>query len=199
MILRRSDRDLPALSVLGLLLSGPQYTFEIYRTVIDREMHFLTGLPRALYHAVDRLARGELIEVVGYERTGIRPERTIFAITNAGRDDLIGRVRRLLAYPEPDANLFVAALSFYDCLPPSVARAALQARHDGLERLLAERRCLLGAAQRYFVWELTTESRDWMRSGYGWLGSSATWARVAHLRPAPRDGGPSRIYGCLVD
>ncbi|WP_433287026.1 PadR family transcriptional regulator [Pseudonocardia sp. CA-142604] len=177
MILSRSDRDLPALSVLGLLLSGPQYTFEIYRTVVDREMRFLTGLPRTLYHAVDRLARGGLIEVVGYERTGIRPERTIFAITNAGRDDLIGRVRRLLAYPEPDADLFVAALSFYDCLPPSVARAALRARHDELERLLAERRCLHGAAPEvlrvgidYGITRLDAE-RVWVARLIGALGA----------------------------
>jgi hypothetical protein len=49
--MRRPDRDLPALSVLGLLLHGARYTFEMYRRVVERRMCFLTGLPRALYHA----------------------------------------------------------------------------------------------------------------------------------------------------
>jgi len=71
MTLRRSDRDLSALSVLGLLFFEPRYTFEIYRMMIDRRMDFLTGIPRTLYHAVDRLARDDLIRAVSNERPSV--------------------------------------------------------------------------------------------------------------------------------
>jgi DNA-binding PadR family transcriptional regulator len=138
MVLRRADRDLSMLSVLGLLFYEPRYTFEIYRIVIDRQMDFLSGVPRTLYHAVDRLAHNDLIRVVGSERPGLRPERTIFAITEAGRVDLIRRVRNLLESPELGAESFAAALSFLDCLPTFEVLAALEVRHDELERRVAD-------------------------------------------------------------
>lgn len=164
MTLRRSDRDLSALSVLGLLFFEPRYTFEMYRMMIDRRMDFLTGIPRTLYHAVDRLARDDLIRAVSNERPSVRPERTIFAITETGRVDLTKRVRRLLEHPEPDARLFRAALSFIDCLSVSEATTALQVRQDELERLLDGRRGTPEAASQalrigsdYETWRLDAE------------------------------------------
>ncbi|TQM09740.1 PadR family transcriptional regulator [Pseudonocardia kunmingensis] len=132
MALRRSDRDLPALTVLALLLGGPRHTYEMHRLMVDTHKDFVTGLPRSMYHAVDRLLRDELIRVVGTDREGGRPERTVYALTDAGRAELGERVRRLLAHPEPDATLFVAALSFLGCLPVAEARAALDARRSAL-------------------------------------------------------------------
>jgi DNA-binding PadR family transcriptional regulator len=143
MALRPSDRDLAALTVLALLLPGPRYRYEMHRLVITKHIDFVTGLPRSVYHAVDRLRRNELIRVLGTDRPNSRPERTILAITDAGHADLEGRVRRLLQHPEPDARLFAAALSFVDCLSTSEASAALQLRRDRLERRAADIRAEL--------------------------------------------------------
>jgi DNA-binding PadR family transcriptional regulator len=172
MALQRSDRDLPALTVLALLLTGPRHTYEMHRLMIDTHKDFLTGLPRSMYHAVERLLRDELIRVVGTDRAGARPERTIYALTDAGRAELAARVRRLLEHPEPDTTLFVAALSFVGCLPVPQARAALDARRDELARRAEEAGAALAAAAqevpRLLLVELEFEiarlsaERDWV-------------------------------------
>jgi DNA-binding PadR family transcriptional regulator len=130
--LRRVDRDLPALTVLALLLTGPRHAYEMHRLIIDTHKDFVTGLPRSMYHAVDRLLRDELISVHDVRRDGPRPERTVYALTDAGRTALRERVERLLVVPDPDTTLLVAALSFVAVLPREQAVRSMRARIDTL-------------------------------------------------------------------
>ncbi|GAA1236426.1 PadR family transcriptional regulator [Pseudonocardia alaniniphila] len=148
MSLCRSDRDLVALAVLALLLSGPRYRYEMHRVMIETHDDFVTGLPRSLYHAVDRLLDNELIRVVGTDRRGRRPEHAVLGLTDAGRVDLMERVRRLLEHPDPDSTLLIAALSFAGCLPISEASAALHVRTCALEYRASETRRRLALAFR---------------------------------------------------
>jgi DNA-binding PadR family transcriptional regulator len=171
MSLQRADRDLPALTVLALLTTGPRHTYEMHRLMVDTHKDFVTGLPRSMYHAVERLLRAELIEVVRTDRVEGRPERTVYALTDAGRAELAERVRRLLEHPDPDATLFVAALSFLGCLPVPQARAALDGRRAELERRIAGARAaltevghlprLLLVEAEFEIARLTAE-RDWV-------------------------------------
>ncbi len=130
--LRRADRDLPALTALALLLTGPRHTYEMHQLVLATHKDFVTGLPRSLYHAVDRLLAAGLIQVQATTRDGARPERTVYALTDAGREALQDRVHRLLAIPARDATLFVAALSFLGALPADRAATALRERDRAL-------------------------------------------------------------------
>ena len=132
--LRRGDRDLVGLTVLALLLTGPRHTYEMQRLMVATHKDFVTGLPRSMYHAVGKLEAGALIEVAGVEREAGRPERTVYALTPAGRAELRERVQRLLALPDPDATLLTAALSFIGVLPIAEAAKALRARSDELGR-----------------------------------------------------------------
>jgi DNA-binding PadR family transcriptional regulator len=126
--LRRADRDLVALTVLAMLLQGPRHTYEMHRLILDTHKDFVTGLPRSMYHAVERLSRDGLISPTGTSREGNRPERTTYRLTGEGREELNSRVQRLLETPDPDSTLFVAALSFIGCLPVQQARQALAGR-----------------------------------------------------------------------
>jgi DNA-binding PadR family transcriptional regulator len=146
MAIRRSDRDLTTLAVLALLFSGPTYRYEMYRLMISTHNYFVNGLPRSLYHAVDRLLANELIRIVGTDRSGRRPAHAVLALTDAGRVDLLGRVRRLLEHPDPDSALLVAALSFVGCLPVSEASAALHVRACALEYRATDARRRLALA-----------------------------------------------------
>jgi DNA-binding PadR family transcriptional regulator len=120
---------------------------------------------------VERLLRAELIELVRTDRAEGRPERTVYGLTDAGRAELVERIRRLLEHPDPDATLFFAALSFLGCLPVAQARAALDVRRAELEhRIDATRAALAEAAAvprlllveaEYDVARLTAE-RDWV-------------------------------------
>src|SRR3954453_8749111 len=116
MVIGRTERDLPGLTVLALLLTGPRHTYEMHRMMIDTHKFFLTGLPRSMYHSVERLLRDGLVAVDGTVRDGTRAVRIVHASPHAGRAELVRRVRLLLETPDPDSSLLVAALSFIGCL-----------------------------------------------------------------------------------
>jgi DNA-binding PadR family transcriptional regulator len=172
--LRRVDRDLPALTVLALLFTGPRHTYEMHRMMIDTHKDFVTGLPRSLYHAVDRLVRDELIRVQETVRPGVRPERTVYALSDAGRTELGARVQRLLSRPDPDATLFVAALSFVACLSRDQVREALRARESALAQQVLGLDEAMAAIPESLPRLLTIETeyergrldaeRDWVRA-----------------------------------
>ena len=135
--LQRSDRDLPALAVLALLSRGPRHTYDMHRFMIDTRKDFVVGLPRSLYHAVDKLERSGFVAQAGTEQSAGRPERVRYALTEPGSAELRRRVALLLATPEPDATLFFAALSFMGVLGEAEVMAALRARVAGLDLQVA--------------------------------------------------------------
>jgi DNA-binding PadR family transcriptional regulator len=196
MSLQRADRDLPALTVLALLVTGQRHTYEMHRLMLDTHKDFVTGLPRSMYHAVERLIRAELIRAVGTDKVEGRPERTVYALTDAGRAELGERVRRLLEHPDPDTTLFVAALSFLACLPVPRARAALDVRRVELERRIDATRAGLAEASdvprlllveaEYEIARLAAE-RDWVAALLADLDSGRlTWpADIRELEVPP--------------
>lgn len=128
----RKDRDLPTLAVLALLSTGPRHPYDIHRLLAETGKVFVTGLPRSLYHAVSKLEQAGLIEPVGTERQSGRPERTVYALTMAGRDEVRRRVEVLLSIPTADADTTYAALSFIAVLQRGQAIAALSDRAAAL-------------------------------------------------------------------
>ncbi|MEV0382980.1 PadR family transcriptional regulator [Nonomuraea sp. NPDC050643] len=128
--------DLVGLTVLALLSVRAGHPYELHRIIVDTHKDYITGLPRSLYHAVERLAKDELIVPTGTGREGRRPERTVYEITEEGREELRTRLRRLLEKPEPDRRAFVAAVSLIGCLPLPEAQRALRARAATIEGLL---------------------------------------------------------------
>lgn len=133
----RADRDLAALTVLALLTVGPRHPYDIHRFVVETRKDFVTGAPRSIYHAVQRLERAHLIEPIGSEQAGGRPERTVFALTDAGRSEVRHRVSALIAVPQKDRTVTVAALSYLGILGKDDAILALRARIAALEAEVA--------------------------------------------------------------
>ncbi|RJL23085.1 PadR family transcriptional regulator [Bailinhaonella thermotolerans] len=133
---RRTGADLVGITVLALLLQKPQHPYELHRFILDTHKDYITGLPRSLYHAVDRLAADGLIEPVETSREGRRPERTVYRITAEGAAELGSRLRRLLAEPATDLALFSAAVSLAGVLPAREAERALRTRAATLEGMV---------------------------------------------------------------
>jgi DNA-binding PadR family transcriptional regulator len=129
----RAHRDLVGLTVLAFLAEQPRHPYEMQRLVRQRRKDFVIGLPRSLYHAVDRLVRTGLIEPAETSRAGKRPERTRYRITEEGRAELAAWLAELISIPVPGDPLFAAALSYLTRLPPAAALHALQARAAVLE------------------------------------------------------------------
>ena len=133
----RSHRDLLALTVLGLLSEQPRHPYDIQRLIRERHKDFAADKARGLYHAVSRLVSGGLIEPMETTREGHRPERTIYRVTDEGREELETWLIDLLQHPVSDHPTFTAAVSFLGYLTPTAARDALQARTVGLEAEIA--------------------------------------------------------------
>ncbi|SEG77505.1 Transcriptional regulator PadR-like family protein [Nonomuraea solani] len=138
--------DLVGLTVLALLSVRASHPYELHRFIVDTHKDYITGLPRSLYHAVERLAKDELVVPTGTDREGRRPERTVYEITEEGREELRSRLRQLLEKPQPDRRAFVAAVSLVGCLPLSEAQGALRARAATIEGLLTGMNAHLRAA-----------------------------------------------------
>lgn len=125
---RRAGPDLVGLTVLAVLGKEPRHAYYLHRFIIDTHKDYVTGLPRSLYHAVDRLERDGLIAPVETTRDGRRPERTVYEITDRGRAELAERLRQVLTTVGRDTTPFVAALSLMGGLAADEVEQALHAR-----------------------------------------------------------------------
>jgi DNA-binding PadR family transcriptional regulator len=132
--LQRADRDTTALCVLGLLKTGPRHTYEMHLMIERTHKTFVTGLPRSIYHAAERLLAAGHIRVAATTRDGVRPERTVYQMTEVGERRLRDWVRLLLAEPDASSTLFVPALTFAGVLTPGEVAAALRERRAELVR-----------------------------------------------------------------
>ena len=126
------------LAVLRLLADEQMHPYEMQQRIrecaIDQVVKVAHG---SLYHAVARLAEQELIEPVETSREGRRPERTVYAITEAGRDEARSRLREFMMRPMQEYPSFGMALAFVSMLPPDEAASLLDRRTVDLEAKLA--------------------------------------------------------------
>jgi DNA-binding PadR family transcriptional regulator len=134
---RSLQSDLTAITTLGLVTERPRHPYEMQRLIRNRGKAFVKGLPRSLYHAIDRLSKEGLVEAVETSRDGRRPERTLYAATDAGRHALQEWLTTLLVTPEDDPTTYYAALSLIAYLDPKEALAALRERLLQLELKLS--------------------------------------------------------------
>jgi DNA-binding PadR family transcriptional regulator len=122
-------RNLWALTVLCLLHEGPMHPYEMQRLIRQRKKDEFLDLKRgSLYHAIGRLQRAGLIEVVSVSREGRRPERTVYRLTAEGEQETLSWMRELLSNPTRDATQFFAALSFIALMHPDDVREQLDVR-----------------------------------------------------------------------
>ncbi|GAA4224398.1 PadR family transcriptional regulator [Actinomadura meridiana] len=130
-----------ALTVLRMLCDGPMHPYEMQQRIRDHAYdHAVKITHGALYHSVERLASGELIEPLETSREGRRPERTVYAVTSAGRDAAHTRLAELLSRPAEEFPLFGTALAFINLLPELEVARQLRRRAVALESLLAGQR-----------------------------------------------------------
>ncbi|MBN6036598.1 PadR family transcriptional regulator [Amycolatopsis sp. 195334CR] len=118
-----------AVAVLSLLHEKTMHPYEMAQLMRERFTdHHVKVKAGSLYHTVDRLAAAELIEVVGTQRDGKRPERTVYGITPAGRDAVLERARAMLSTPAEEYPEFVNGLSLIDELGAEEAIVELRRR-----------------------------------------------------------------------
>ncbi len=155
MATKRKVGNLLALAVLSYLVQRPMHPYELSRTLRDngdaRSIKFNHG---TLYMVVQQLEKAGFIAAQETNREGQRPERTVYALTEAGRHELRDWLRDLVGEPEHEYPSFVAALSLIGALPPSQVLPQLRHRLQRLSEDAAEIRRLIDTALAQEVPEL---------------------------------------------
>ena len=140
-----------ALAVMALLYERPMHPYEMVTLMRERGKHETVRLRySSLYSVVSALEREELIVARETVREGRRPERTIYEITDAGREEFLTWLRELVREPVKEYTQFAAGLSFLAGLPPEEAIALLRERVGRLEEETREMRSQLDAAMEQY-------------------------------------------------
>ncbi|KRE21780.1 PadR family transcriptional regulator [Agromyces sp. Soil535] len=129
-----------ALAVLSCLWERPMYPYEMTTTLRERGKEDSIRLNfGSLYAVIKSLEKHGLIEEARVEREGNRPERIVYAITEAGRVESQEWMRELIGTPVKEYPAFETGLSLLPLLPPDEAIALLGQRVERLDAELAER------------------------------------------------------------
>lgn len=144
---RRKVGNLLALALLTGLVERPMHPYEMATLLKERGKDASIKIQwGSLYTVVQNLEKHGFVEAVDTVRQGRRPERTVYAITAAGRAELEDWLRELLAEPQQEFTSFEAALSNAGVLSPDDVIVLLQRRAATLEGYAAEWRERLAAA-----------------------------------------------------
>ena len=171
---RRRVNNPLALAVLACLVERPMHPYEMSTTLRTRGKERSIKLNYgSLYSVVDSLQRHGLIETQGTVREGRRPERTVYAITDAGRAATREWLEEMLAVPRQEFPEFPAALSHVMMLTPQEAlglltrrETLLTAMHQGLEAGLASTAAMprVISLESEYVLATATAQLTWLRS-----------------------------------
>ncbi|WP_409492651.1 PadR family transcriptional regulator [Amycolatopsis sp. cmx-11-12] len=118
-----------AMAVLELLHERPMHPYEMAQLMKERYVSTRVKVKAgSLYHTVDRLQQNGLIEIVETQRDGKRPERTVYAMTDAGSDEFVDRAQDMLSTPAEEFPEYLSALAVIDELGPETSITQLKHR-----------------------------------------------------------------------
>ncbi|MET7883742.1 PadR family transcriptional regulator [Streptomyces avermitilis] len=138
---RRKLSNPLALAVMVLLMEKSMHPYEIAQTLRRRGKDTTTKINYgSLYTVVQNLEKHGLVEVAEVQRQGNRPERTLYGITDAGREEATEWLSDLLAVPAREYPIFETALSLLGVLHPDEVTRLLEERLTQLEVQVASAR-----------------------------------------------------------
>lgn len=133
MATRRRVANLMALAVLSVIVTRPMHPYEMASALRafgkDQDMEIKWG---SFYTVVRNMEKHGLIEAVESNRQGRRPERTVYRITGAGREEMVDWARELVSTPQRGTDSFRAGLSVLAVIPPGEAAQLLRGRLEQL-------------------------------------------------------------------
>ena len=124
------------LVILGFLRGQSLYGYEI-KQMIERVMGDWTNIAfGSIYYALGKLAEEGFVEKAGTEQEGGRPSRTVYQITDAGREEFMRLLREVWSTVERQTFDFEVGLSFVSALPIPEVKEHLRNRITHLEHVL---------------------------------------------------------------
>ena len=123
-----------ALAVMATLWQKPMHPYEIAQTLRRQGKDASTKINYgSLYTVVQNLQKHGFVEVTDVQRQGNRPERTVYGLTETGREEMTEWMSDLMAVPAREYPIFETALSLMGVLPPDDVLRLLEERLATLE------------------------------------------------------------------
>lgn len=128
-----------AMVVLSLLAEAPMHAYGMQQLIKSRRKDAVVNVAQrnSVYQAIERLLRDGYLRVRHTARDTGRPERTVYELTDTGRDLQEKWLRDMLSTPAREFPEFPAALAFITTLPAAEAQRVLEKRQAALEDRLA--------------------------------------------------------------
>lgn len=124
------------LVILGLLRDRPLYGYEI-KQIIEEHMGDWTSIAfGSIYFALDKLAEEKFIEKVGIEQPGNRPSRSVYQVTEAGRNEFLRLLREGWQQVEQQFFSIDVYMFFLESLPLQEVKNYLRIRQKVLQDTL---------------------------------------------------------------
>jgi DNA-binding PadR family transcriptional regulator len=123
--------------ILGLLREQPLHGYEL-KHIIEEHMGDWTSIAfGSIYFALGKLSEEGFVEVASVEQEGNRPSRSVYQITDAGREAFMRLLREGWQQVERQYFDFDVCLFFMRYLPSNEVRTYLQRRRAILEEVLS--------------------------------------------------------------
>ncbi len=118
------------LLVLGVVrIFQPVHGYDVRRELLSwRVDQWANVAPGSIYNALKSMTRDALLEVVGTDQVGGRPERTTYRLTNEGENEFQALLREALWRVRPAVDPLMPALCFMPVLKREELIAALKNR-----------------------------------------------------------------------
>ena len=130
------------LLVLGAVReTGPVHGYDLRRELLSwGAKEWANVTPGSVYNALKTLVREGMLEVVGTDRQGARPERTTYRITEEGEEDILRLLRENLWHSGLPNHPLLAGLAFLPLFPRDELAKAMRHRADKLRAQATQRR-----------------------------------------------------------
>ncbi|MCF7943654.1 MAG: PadR family transcriptional regulator [Spirochaetia bacterium] len=127
--------------ILGLLREQLLHGYEI-KHIIEEHMGDWTSIAfGSIYFALGKLSEEGFVEVASVEQEGNRPSRSVYQITDSGREEFMRLLREGWQKVERQYYDFDVCLFFMRHLPQNEVKVYLQRRRDILEEILEHIEC----------------------------------------------------------
>jgi DNA-binding PadR family transcriptional regulator len=171
------------LLVLGVVrIFQPVHGYDVRRELVGwHAEEWASVAPGSIYNALKSLAREGLLEVVGTDVVGNRPERTTYKLTPRGETEFRELLRETWWTVETPLDPLVAAVSLVGFMGRDEAIAALEARTVRIREMLVHAEYMIkGHDDRVTPGHV----REMMRLTSARMASEIEWANafIARLR-----------------
>lgn len=122
---------------------GPVHGYDVRRALLARgATEWANIAPGSIYNALKTLVREELLEVIGTDRQGARPERTMYQLTKAGEQEFTRLLLENLRESRLPNHPLLAGLAFLPLVPRAELLTLVRCRADVLRARAADCRSM---------------------------------------------------------